>query len=161
MSDAQTVQLTVNGVPRALSVDPATSLADALRHDLGLTALHLGCEHGVCGACGVLADGMSVRACLMLSVQAEGLEITTLEGLAEDARMQALKTAFRQRFALQCGFCTPGMLITALDLLASTPDPTESQVRDALSGNLCRCTGYQPIIAAVLDAAAALSAGEA
>ena len=161
MLEPVTIHLTVNGAQRAVSVDPASSLADVLRQELGLTALHLGCEHGVCGACNVMVDSASVRACLLLAVQAEGLDVRTLEGLTDDPRVQALTAAFRERRALQCGFCTPGLLMSALDLLQCDPAPDAETVRDALSGNICRCTGYQPIVDAVLDAAAHLRANAA
>lgn len=153
MNELQNLRLDVNGVTRAVSVEPSTSLADVLRQDLGLTALHLGCEHGVCGACNVLVDGRAVRACLMLAAQAETAKIRTLEGLRNAREMQVLKDAFREYRALQCGFCTPGILVLAVDLIAGNADPSEDEVRDTLSGNLCRCTGYQPIVAAILAAA--------
>lgn len=160
MSDLQNFRLDVNGVTRAVSVEPSTSLADVLRQDLGLTALHLGCEHGVCGACNVLVDGRAVRACLMLAVQAETARVQTLEGLGNAREMQVLKDAFREHRALQCGFCTPGILVLAVDLIAGNADPSEDEVSDTLSGNLCRCTGYQPIIAAILAAAKRLRGAE-
>lgn len=160
MSDLQNLRLDVNGVTRAVSVEPSTSLADVLRQDLRLTALHLGCEHGVCGACNVLVDGRAVRACLMLAVQAGNAKIETLEGLGNHRQIQVLKEAFSEFRALQCGFCTPGILVLATDLIEGNPDPSEAEVKDALSGNLCRCTGYQPIIAAILAAAERLRMAE-
>jgi carbon-monoxide dehydrogenase small subunit len=149
------VALRVNGARTELEVEPRTSLADCLRHRLGLTGTHLGCEHGVCGACTVIVDGDAVRSCLMLAVQAEDAEIVTVEGLSEEAALSPLQTAFRKHHALQCGFCTPGMITTAHALLSAEPDCDESRIREVLSGNLCRCTGYIPIVAAVLDARAA------
>ena len=149
------VAFKVNGTPAEVEVEPRTSLADCLRHRLGLTGTHLGCEHGVCGACTVIVDGDAVRSCLMLAVQAEGAEIVTVEGLSDDAALSPLQTAFRKHHALQCGFCTPGMITTAHALLSAEPDCDEDRIREVLSGNLCRCTGYIPIVAAVLEARAA------
>lgn len=153
MSDLQAIRLNVNGVARAVSVEPSASLADVLRQELRLTALHLGCEHGVCGACNVLLNGRAVRACLTLAVQAEEAEVKTLEGLSAEQVVVTLKECFREFRALQCGFCTPGILVLAVDLIAANPDPSEEEVRDWLSGNLCRCTGYQPIVGAIIEAA--------
>ncbi|SOH94957.1 carbon-monoxide dehydrogenase small subunit/2-furoyl-CoA dehydrogenase 2Fe-2S iron sulfur subunit [Monaibacterium marinum] len=153
MSDLQAIRLNVNGVTRAVSVEPSASLADVLRQELRLTALHLGCEHGVCGACNVLLNGRAVRACLTLAVQAEEAEVKTLEGLSAEQIAVTLKECFRKFRALQCGFCTPGILVLAVDLIAANPDPSEEEVRDWLSGNLCRCTGYQPIVGAIIEAA--------
>jgi aerobic carbon-monoxide dehydrogenase small subunit len=147
------VTATVNGETRSAIVDPRTTLADFLRVHLGLTGTHLGCEHGVCGSCTVLVDGGSARSCLMLAVQANGLEITTIEGLAVDGQPNALQQAMRECHAFQCGFCTPGFLMTATELVNEEPDPSEAQVREALSGNVCRCTGYQSIVNGVLRAA--------
>ena len=149
------VALRVNGTPAEVEIEPRTSLADCLRHRLGLTGTHLGCEHGVCGACTVIIDGDAVRSCLILAVQAEDAEIVTVEGLSDDAALSPLQTAFRKHHALQCGFCTPGMITTAHALLSAEPDCHEDRIRDVLSGNLCRCTGYIPIVAAVLEARAA------
>jgi carbon-monoxide dehydrogenase small subunit len=149
------VALRVNGIPAEVEIEPRTSLADCLRHRLGLTGTHLGCEHGVCGACTVIIDGDAVRSCLILAVQAEDAEIVTVEGLSDDAALSPLQTAFRKHHALQCGFCTPGMITTAHALLSAEPDCDEDRIRDVLSGNLCRCTGYIPIVAAVLEARAA------
>jgi len=145
---------TVNGEEHRLEVEPRRLLADVLRDDLGLTGTHLGCEQGACGACTVLLDGGAVRSCLIFAVQAEGAEVTTVEGLARGGVLHPLQAAFRDHHAVQCGFCTPGMLLAALDLLARSPAPTAAEVREELSGNLCRCTGYGRIVDAVLDAAA-------
>ena len=152
------VALTVNGRPVEATVESRLSLADFLRLELRLTATHLGCEHGVCGACTVLIDGEPARSCIALTVSLGGAEITTLEGLADDPAMQIIKQAFHDKHGLQCGFCTPGMLISTRDLLQRTPQPSEGAVRDGLSGNLCRCTGYQGIVRAVLKAAEDLAA---
>lgn len=152
------VALTVNGRPVEATVESRLSLADFLRLELRLTATHLGCEHGVCGACTVLIDGEPARSCIALTVSLGGAEITTLEGLADDRAMQIIKQAFHDKHGLQCGFCTPGMLISTRDLLKRTPRPSEGAVRDGLSGNLCRCTGYQGIVRAVLKAAEDLAA---
>jgi len=135
------------------------SLADCLRDTLGLTGTHLGCEHGVCGACTVIVDGAAVRSCLMLAVQAEGAQVITVEGLSREDSLTPLQAAFRKHHALQCGFCTPGMLTTAHALLTDEPDASEERIREVLSGNLCRCTGYIPIIQAVLEARAAYRKG--
>ena len=157
MKDIRSISLTVNGVRHAVEVETRMTLADCLRHRLRLTGTHLGCEHGVCGACTVLVDGQAVRSCLMLAVQAERAEVTTVEGLAgTGAALHPLQEAFRDRHGLQCGFCTPGMLMTLLEFLDENPSPSETEVREAISGNLCRCTGYQGIVAAALDAAARL-----
>ena len=152
------VALTVNGRSVEATVEPRLSLADFLRLELRLTATHLGCEHGVCGACTVLIDGEPARSCIALTVSLGGAEITTLEGLADDRAMQIIKQAFHDKHGLQCGFCTPGMLISTRDLLKRTPRPSESAVREGLSGNLCRGTGYQGIVRAVLKAAEDLAA---
>jgi len=150
------VELTLNGVPATLTAKARWSLADGLREH-GLTGTHLGCEHGVCGACTVIVDGAAVRACLMLTVQADGSSIVTVEGLSTGDALSPLQTAFRKHHALQCGFCTPGMLMTAHALLTEEPEADADRIRSALSGNLCRCTGYLPIIEAVLEARAAYS----
>jgi aerobic-type carbon monoxide dehydrogenase small subunit (CoxS/CutS family) len=156
-ADLRKVSVTVNGERHERTVESRLTLADFLRQDLGLTGTHLGCEHGVCGACTVLVDDRSARACLMLAVQANGHEVRTVEGLAPKdgprGSLNALQEAFWDNHGLQCGFCTPGMLMTLTELLAEKPDPTEAEVREALSGNLCRCTGYHNIVAAALDAA--------
>ena len=153
MSARQTVRLTVNGAAVEREVEPRRLLADFLREDLGLTGTHVGCEHGVCGACTVLLDGDSARSCLTLAVQADGAEVETVEGLGTVDALHPLQRAFREHHALQCGFCTPGMLMAALDLLRKHPSPTEREVREGLSGNLCRCTGYEHIVRAVRAAA--------
>jgi aerobic carbon-monoxide dehydrogenase small subunit len=148
------VRLTVNGIPRSATVEPRRLLSDFLRHDLGLTGTHVGCEHGVCGACTVLLDGMAVRSCLTLAVAVEGREVTTIEGLAaDDGTLHPVQRAFQDHHGLQCGFCTPGFVLTACSLLADEPDADAEAIRDGLSGNLCRCTGYAGILAAVAQAA--------
>jgi aerobic-type carbon monoxide dehydrogenase small subunit (CoxS/CutS family) len=145
------VSVAVNGVVHERDVEPRLLLSDFLRGELGLTGTHVGCEHGVCGACTVLFDGEPARSCIMFAVQADGHDIRTVEGLAAaDGALSPLQTAFRKHHALQCGFCTPGMLTTLTAFLRDTPSPTEAQVREALSANLCRCTGYQHIVEAVL-----------
>ena len=149
------VALTVNGNRAEVDVEPRTSLADCLRDRLRLTGTHLGCEHGVCGACTVILDGAAVRSCLMLAVQAEGSHVVTVEGLSQEDGLTPLQTAFKKHHALQCGFCTPGMLTTAHALLTEEPDADADRIRSVLSGNLCRCTGYIPIVEAVLEARAA------
>jgi aerobic carbon-monoxide dehydrogenase small subunit len=149
------VSVTVNGTKYDVSeVEPRLLLSDFLRDTLGLTGTHVGCEHGVCGACTVLVNGDSVRSCLMLAVQANGAEITTVEGLGTPEELNALQEQFRQHHGLQCGFCTPGMLMTGEDLLRKYPLATDEEIREGLSGNLCRCTGYQNIVAAIRSAAA-------
>ena len=154
MTETRNIGMTVNGVRHQVEVETRVTLADCLRHHLGLTGTHLGCEHGVCGACTVIVDGQTVRSCLMLAVQADGAEIATVEGLADDdGTLHPLQQAFHDHHGLQCGFCTPGMLMTLIEFLEFNPDPSETEVREALSGNLCRCTGYQGIVAAALDAA--------
>jgi aerobic-type carbon monoxide dehydrogenase small subunit (CoxS/CutS family) len=147
------VTVTVNGEQRSAVVDARITLADFLRHELGLTGTHLGCEHGVCGSCTVLVDGASARSCLMLAAQAAGTEITTIEGLAVDGALNELQQAMRDSHGFQCGFCTPGFLMTATELLRENPHPSEEEVREAISGNICRCTGYQSIVAGILQAA--------
>lgn len=148
-TDRQTIHVRVNGQDFEREVEVRRLLADFLRHDLGLTATHLGCEHGVCGACTIIMDGESVRSCLLFAVQADGAEILTLEGLANGDKMHPLQQSFWDNHALQCGFCTSGFLMSAVDLLQKTPHPTEDEIRHGLSGNLCRCTGYANIIKAV------------
>ena len=149
------IALTLNGRKLAAEAEPRMLLSDFLRHGLGATGTHVGCEHGVCGACTVIVDGAAVRSCLMLAVQAEGAEVVTVEGLSSDAELTPLQKSFRKHHALQCGFCTPGMITTAHALLSEEPDCDAARVREVLSGNLCRCTGYIPIVEAVLDARAA------
>jgi len=152
------IRLTVNGRPYEGSAEPRTSLADFLRDELDLTGTHVGCEHGVCGACTVLLEGEAVRGCLLLAVQADGREILTVEGLAgEDGDLNPLQQAFRDNHALQCGFCTPGILLTAHAFLRDHPSPTDPEIREMLAGNLCRCTGYHFIVEAVAAAARALA----
>ena len=143
---------TVNGKRYEIDVEPRMTLADCLRHGLGLTGTHVGCEHGVCGACTVMVDGSAVRSCLMLAVQADGAAVQTVEGLAHGDTLAPLQAAFRKHHALQCGFCTPGMLMTAHALLSVEPDADAPRIREVLSGNLCRCTGYLGIVDAVLEA---------
>ncbi len=147
------VEVTVNGKPHDAEVEARKTLADFLREDCGLTGTHLGCEHGVCGACTVLLDGAAVRACLLFAVQATGHEVTTVEGLAPPGELSPVQAAFRDCHGLQCGFCTPGLVVSVTAFLAEQPDPDDAAIRDALSGNLCRCTGYQGIIRAVKQAA--------
>jgi carbon-monoxide dehydrogenase small subunit len=147
------IRLWVNDQEVEWTVEARQSLADFLREELNLTGTHLGCEHGVCGACTVLLDGDAVRSCLLLAAQCHGAHVTTVEGLAPGEHLHPLQTIFQEAHGLQCGFCTPGMLLTALAFLRETPHPSEAQVRQALAGNLCRCTGYQSIIEAVLRAA--------
>ncbi len=160
MADRRSVTVTVNGKSYTREVETRLTLADFIRHELELTGTHLGCEHGVCGACTILLDGRSARSCLMLAVQAEGREILTIEGIApSEDELHPLQQAFMDNHGLQCGFCTPGMLTTLLEFLGDNPDPTEREVREAISGNLCRCTGYQGIVAAALDAAKRLREG--
>jgi aerobic carbon-monoxide dehydrogenase small subunit len=154
MSETRNIAVTVNGKRYEATVPVRVTLADFLRHQLGLTGTHLGCEHGVCGACTILLDGYSARSCLMLAVQADGHEIMTVEGIATDAdTLHPLQQAFHEHHGLQCGFCTPGILTTLIELLRDNPDPTEEDIRIGISGNLCRCTGYQNIVTAALDAA--------
>ena len=152
MAREKTIQVIVNGRSFEKTVSVRRSLADFIREDLHFTGTHLGCEHGVCGACTISMNGRSVRSCLTLAVQADGAEITTIEGLRnEDGTLHPIQQAFLDGFALQCGYCTPGFLITAIEFLKENPDPTEEEVREALSGNLCRCSGYQAIVAAVMS----------
>jgi carbon-monoxide dehydrogenase small subunit len=148
------IQMWVNGTLRRATVPPRLTLADYLRERCQLTGTHLGCEHGVCGACTILVDGAAVRACLVFAVQADGAQVTTIEGIASpDGRLSPVQTAFRDHHGLQCGFCTPGFIVSVTAFLRDNPDPTDDQIREGLSGNLCRCTGYQGIIAAVRAAA--------
>jgi aerobic carbon-monoxide dehydrogenase small subunit len=153
------VSVKVNGEPRHATVEPRLTLADFLRERCHLTGTHLGCEHGVCGACTVLVDGEAVRSCLMFAVQADGSEVTTVEGLAADGELSTVQAAFRDCHGLQCGFCTPGFVVSVTAFLERNPDPSDEEIRHALSGNLCRCTGYQGIVAAVRQAADAGRAG--
>jgi aerobic carbon-monoxide dehydrogenase small subunit len=147
------IRLVVNGVVRDVSVPPRRLLSDCLRHDLGLTGTHVGCEHGVCGACTVLVDGVPMRSCLLLAVSVDSQRITTVEGLSSDGELSPVQQAFRECHGLQCGFCTPGFLTTITAGLAENPEPSPAEAREMIGGNLCRCTGYQNIVASVLRAA--------
>jgi aerobic carbon-monoxide dehydrogenase small subunit len=147
------VTLTVNGVEHSATVEPRQTLGDLLRDDLGLTGTHLGCEHGVCGSCTVLVDGASARSCLMLAAQANGAEVTTIEGLAGADGLTPLQAAFKETLSFQCGYCTPGFVMTAVELLRENPSPSEEEIREAISGNLCRCTGYESIVQGIALAA--------
>jgi carbon-monoxide dehydrogenase small subunit len=147
------VTLTVNGVERSATVEPRQTLGDLLRDDLGLTGTHLGCEHGVCGSCTVLVDGASARSCLMLAAQANGAEVTTIEGLAGADGLSPLQQAFKETLSFQCGYCTPGFVMTAVELLRENPSPSDEEIREAISGNLCRCTGYESIVQGIRLAA--------
>jgi carbon-monoxide dehydrogenase small subunit len=151
------VSVTVNGDARGAEVEPRTLLVYFLRESLGLTGTNVGCDTSSCGACTVLLDGESVKSCTLLAVQAEGREVTTIEGLATDGEMHPIQDAFHRNHGLQCGYCTPGMIMAAASFLQETPDPTDEQVRESLEGNLCRCTGYQNIVASILDAAGQMS----
>jgi carbon-monoxide dehydrogenase small subunit len=152
-SPRHTIRLRVNDQDVERTVEARQSLADFLREDLDLTGTHLGCEHGVCGACTILCNGEAVRSCLLLAAQGDGTDIRTVEGLARGAQLHPLQQAFQAEHGLQCGFCTPGMLMSALAFLRETPNPSATEVRHALAGNICRCTGYQSIVAAILRAA--------
>jgi aerobic-type carbon monoxide dehydrogenase small subunit (CoxS/CutS family) len=155
MSEKTAITVNINGRDHAIAVEPRRTLADAIREDCGQTGTHIGCEHGVCGACTVIVDGAAVRGCLTLAVQVEGRDVTTVEGLGSAAHLGALQLAFRRHHALQCGFCTAGILTTAHALLTDEPNASEERIREVISGNLCRCTGYLPIVAAVMEARAA------
>ena len=159
MNNLSTITVTVNGNPYERTVEPRLLLSDFLRHELGLTGTHVGCEHGVCGACTIIFDGQPVRSCLMLAVQADGHAITTVEGLGTMDDLHPLQEAFRETHAVQCAFCTPGFLMTLVPFLEENSDPTEAEIREAISGNLCRCTGYQHIVDAVKLAAEKMSVG--
>lgn len=148
MTDTISISLKVNGVQYKKDVEPRMLLSDFLRHELDLTGTHVGCEHGVCGACTILMDGEAVRSCLIFAAQADGCELTTVEGLAQGDKMHPLQEAFREAHGLQCGFCTPGFLMTLIPFIKENPNPNEEQIREALSGNTCRCTGYQNIVKA-------------
>ena len=159
MADRRRISVTINGETFEREVETRLLLSDFIRHECELTGTHVGCEHGVCGACTILLDGMTARSCLMLAVQADGHELLTIEGIApNEEELHPLQQAFMDNHGLQCGFCTPGMLTTLLEFLRDSPDPTEKEVRIAISGNLCRCTGYQGIVDAALDAAGRLRA---
>jgi carbon-monoxide dehydrogenase small subunit len=153
MSEMFEITVTVNGTEYERSVEPRLLLSDFLRHELGLTGTHVGCEHGVCGACTVLFDGLPVRSCLMFAVQAHGHQVTTVEGLGTPDSLHPIQEAFREAHGVQCGFCTPGILMTVVPFLEENPDPTEQEIREAIAGNLCRCTGYQHIVDAIRLAA--------
>jgi carbon-monoxide dehydrogenase small subunit len=155
------VQLVVNGQPREVDVEPRRLLVQVLREDLGLTGTHLACDTSQCGACTVHMDGQSVKSCTVLAVQADGSTVTTIEGLAPDGGLHPIQAAFWEKHGLQCGFCTPGMIMSAADLLAREPDPTDAQIRHAIHGNFCRCTGYQNIVIAIREAARTMRTGEA
>ena len=155
MADLIPIAVTINGVSYTRAVEPRLLLSDFLRHKLGLTGTHVGCEHGSCGACTVLLDGEAVRSCILFTVQTNGRSVTTVEGLGTDGNLHPLQEAFREKHALQCGYCTPGFLMTLVPFLQENPQPSEAQIRDTLSGNICRCTGYQNIVDAVLLAAGA------
>jgi aerobic-type carbon monoxide dehydrogenase small subunit (CoxS/CutS family) len=156
MSDIHLIALSVNGTRHEVAVEARRTLADVLRHDLGHTGTHLGCEHGICGACTVLVDGRPTRACLMFGVQADDAEVETVEGLARDGELSPLQEAFSAHHALQCGFCTPGFLMLATALLRENPNPSDEEIREAMASNICRCTGYQTI----LEAVGAVASGE-
>jgi carbon-monoxide dehydrogenase small subunit len=153
VNEPHLVSITVNGERRELAIEPRRTLADVLRHDLGCTGTHVGCEHGICGACTVLVDGLPTRSCLMFGVQADDCEVETVEGLAHGEQLSPLQQAFTERHALQCGFCTPGFLMLATALLRTNPDPSDAEIREAMAANICRCTGYQSILEAVRTAA--------
>ncbi|MSP51286.1 MAG: (2Fe-2S)-binding protein [Alphaproteobacteria bacterium] len=153
------VRLTVNGRVYERTVEPRLLLVDFLRHELGLTGTHVGCAHGVCGACTVIMNGETVRTCITFAVQAEGAQIKTVEGLAENGRLNPIQQAFHENHALQCGYCTPGFLMTVTEFLDENPDPSENEIRHALAGNLCRCTGYVNIVRAVRAAAEKMRSG--
>ena len=157
---AEHIAFVVNGVRREVDVEPRRLLVQVLREDLGLTGTHIGCDTTQCGACTVSMDGHAVKSCTVLAVQADGSQLTTIEGLATDGQLHPLQESFRAKHGLQCGFCTPGMIMTATDLLARNPDPSDPEIRHAIEGNMCRCTGYQNIVAAIKDAAATIRAGE-
>jgi carbon-monoxide dehydrogenase small subunit len=160
MAEKISIALTVNGILYQGLVEPRLSLVDFLRHDLGLTGTHVGCEHGVCGACTVALNGQTVRSCLLFAVQANGAKILTIEGVGKPEALHPLQRAFQEHHALQCGFCTPGIILTALEMLRENPAPTEEEIRVGLAGNLCMCTGYVNIVRAVKAAAKAMSDGD-
>jgi carbon-monoxide dehydrogenase small subunit len=158
MTTQHKICVTVNGTAHEAHVEPRTTLVDFLRGELTLTGTHVGCEHGVCGACTVLLEGQAVRSCLMLAVQADGASLTTVEGLEEDGRLHPIQQAFVEEHGLQCGFCTPGFLMSVHELLSDNPSPSDEEIKDMLGGQICRCTGYQSILRAVHSAAAKLRA---
>ncbi|MFQ5916366.1 MAG: (2Fe-2S)-binding protein [Candidatus Binatia bacterium] len=153
MRETETIRVRVNGVEYERVVEPRLLLSDFLRESVGLTGTHVGCEHGICGCCTVMVDGMTVRSCLMFAIQANGAEVTTVEGLADDGKLHPLQEAFWDNHGLQCGFCTPGMIFSALELLNGNPRPTDKEIREGISGTICRCTGYYHIVEAVKAAA--------
>ena len=155
-SQLHPIRLTVNGTVHEAAVEPRTTLADFLRGELGLTGTHVGCEHGVCGACTILMDGETVRSCILLAVQADGTELTTVESLATNGELHPIQQAFAEKHGLQCGFCTPGFLMSTLELLRHSPDPSDEEIRESLGGQICRCTGYQSILESVRLAGAKL-----
>ncbi len=157
-SPCSTISIVVNGVQRELVVEPRVLLVQALREHVGLTGTHVGCDTSGCGACTVLLDGASIKSCTLFAVQADGRNVTTIEGLANGESLHPVQAAFRSEHGLQCGFCTPGMIMSAVDLLARRPDPTDDEIRAGIAGNICRCTGYEHIVRAVRTAAAALRA---
>ena len=158
MINKRDIRLTVNGVGYEGSAEPRMTLVDFLRHELGLVGTHVGCEHGVCGACTVLLDGKAVRSCIMLAAQADGADLMTVEGLAKDAELHPIQQAFMEERGLQCGFCTPGFMMSIHELLQTTTDPSDEEIKDALGGAICRCTGYESILKSVRNAAAKLRA---
>jgi aerobic carbon-monoxide dehydrogenase small subunit len=158
---AERISLTVNGTARELDVEPRRLLVQAIREDLGLTGTHVGCDTSQCGACTVHVDGKAVKSCSMLAVQADGTDVRTIEGLKSDGELHPIQAAFWEKHGLQCGFCTPGMIMAAADLLARNDDPTDAEIRHAIEGNFCRCTGYQNIVAAIREAASVMRAGAA
>jgi carbon-monoxide dehydrogenase small subunit len=158
MIDKRDIRLTVNGVAYEGSAEPRMTLVDFLRHELGLVGTHVGCEHGVCGACTVLLDGKAVRSCIMLAAQADGADLMTVEGLANDAELHPIQQAFMEERGLQCGFCTPGFMMSIHELLQTTTEPSDEEIKDALGGAICRCTGYESILKSVHNAAAKLRA---
>ncbi|MFQ5915206.1 MAG: (2Fe-2S)-binding protein [Nitrospinota bacterium] len=159
MGETFSIRVRVNGIDYERAVEPRLLLSDFLREELGLTGTHVGCEHGICGCCTVRVDGDTVRSCLMFAVQADGSEVTTIEGLAQDGKLHPLQEAFWNHHGLQCGFCTPGMLFCSLELLAENPDPTDREIREGISGTICRCTGYYSIVRAVKEAARQMPRG--
>lgn len=158
MISQRDIRLTVNGVSYEGSAEPRMTLVDFLRHELGLVGTHVGCEHGVCGACTILMDGKAVRSCIMLAAQADGADLMTVEGLAKDAELHPIQQAFMEERGLQCGFCTPGFMMSIHELLQTTTDPSDEEIKDALGGAICRCTGYESILKSVRNAAAKLRA---
>ena len=161
MATPRRITVTVNGTAHEAVVEPRTTLVDFLRSQLALTGTHVGCEHGVCGACTILWNGRAVRSCIMLAVQADGSELTTVEGLAHDGELHPIQQAFMEAHGLQCGFCTPGFLMSVYELLERSPDPSDDEIRDTLGGQICRCTGYQAIVDAVKLAATKVAAARA